>query len=469
MMDANGIAVYTFGWDTAFGLPVPDANKTIIDKKSSPKDFSYNDPQNYFKLSSTFGNWQICNGGSGKNVRFSIPLSNVDLTYTRTGTKVSCDSGTAVMEVNMHYVPHTEAAATDVKSNPFALKVNPNSKTPVQPAAVLVSLELSKDVGTVSQAIIEEGLKEWLNANLAEFDHIFSVVDLNRMIDKGQWGFVTPNYTSYAFLDNKDLASSVLGILTMTGNRTGEDLDEQISNSAIPAGSKAGFLVSQKRTMADLVKPAIMQAYTGLTNKNFLLNDAGTTLYLTDHTSVDITPVVHDEDSYQPVLKQLQVESDGQILTLQSYTETPIAPGITAQCWATNYYKIELGKCKNGQTLKFVESQPGDVIHKIHQSEGSIITVLIIAIVAAVALLILTVVTEGAALVVGGLIIGLILGADMILPDVIKAVNTDASPAIDLLLVNAVNPIKWTDSKDFKLDYASLNVSMQLGGDPLFI
>lgn len=467
MATSNDNAVYTFGWDTSFGIPVPDANKAIVDKDSSPKNFNY--AESTFSLSSDFGNWQICEGGSGKNIRFSIPLSNVVLTYTSNENTVTCDSGTAIMEVNMHYVPHTEAASDDVSSNPMALKVKPTSTSEEQPAAVLVSLILSKDVGTVSEAIIEEGLKTWLNENLGEFNHIFSVVDLNRMIDQGKWGFVTPNYTSYAFLDGKNLDESTLGILTMTGDRTGDDLANQISNDIIPDKSQAGFLISQKRTLSDLIRPAIEQAYTGLDNTNFLLNDAGTKLYLKEGVSVDIQPVEHDGSNYQPVLKQLSIESDGQILTLQSYTETEVASGITAQCTATNWYKIELGTSSNGQTLKFVESQPADIQHTIHRSEGSIITQLIIEIVAAVALAILTVVTDGAALIVGGLIIGLILGADMIVPDIIEAVNTDASPAIDLLMINAVDPIKWTDSSDFKLNYASLNVSMQLGGDPLFI
>ena len=463
----NGTAVYTFGWDTSFGIPVPDANKAIIDKKSSPTKFQYSE-EGSFSLASNFGNWQICKGGSGKNIRFSIPLSNIVLTYTSNGNTIKCDSGTAIMEVNMHYVPHTEASKNDVKSNPKALIVK-HTGTETQPAAVLVSLALSKDIGTVSQAIIEEGLKNWLNENLQEFNHVFSVVDLNRMIDQGKWGFVTPNYTSYAFLDGKDLDSCILGVLTMTGDRTGDDLANQIANDIIPQNSKAGFLVSQKRTLSDLVRPAIEQAYPGLNKDNFLLNEAGTKLYLKEGISVNIQKVEHNGSTYQPILKQLSVESDGQILTLQSYTETEVAAGITAQCTATNWYKIKLGNSKNGQTLQFVEAQPADIQHNIHRSEGSIITEIIIAIVAAVALLILTVVTDGAALIVGGLIIGLILGADTIVPTVIEAVNTDDSPAIDLLLINAVSPIQWTDSSDFKLDYASLNVSMQLGGDPLFI
>ncbi|PZF72469.1 TULIP family P47-like protein [Taibaiella soli] len=467
MLIADETPVFTFGWDTSFGIPVPDANKAIADKKSSPKNFNYSDDS--FTLSANFGDWQICNGGSGKNVRFSIPLLQIVLKYASNGKIVKCDSGTAIMEVNMHYVPHTEAALTDVPSKPHALVIKTTATSEEQPAAVLVSLQLSSDVGTVSEAIIEEGLRNWLNKNLDTFNHIFSVVDLDRMIDKGKWAFVTPNYTSYAFLDGKDLNSSILGVLTMTGDRKGDDLANQISNDIIPHSSKAGFVISQKRTLYDLVRPAIQQVYPGLTEDNFLINDAGTKLYLKDGITINLKEVKHNGSTYHPVLKQLSVEATGQILTLQSYTETEIVAGIVAACNTTNWYHIELGNSKNGQTLNFKEAQTSDVQHTIHQSEGSIITELIIAIIAAIALLILTIATDGAVLIAGGFIAGLIMGADMIVPEVIQAINTDDSPSIDLMLINAVNPIRWTDSKDFKLDYASLNVSMQLGGNPLFI
>ena len=91
------------------------------------------------------------------------------------------------------------------------------------------------------------------------------------------------------------------------------------------------------------------------------------------------------------------------------------------------------------------------------------------AVIAAVALIVLTVLTDGAALIIGGLVIGLLLGADQILPPLIEKVNGDDSPSLDLLRVNAIDPIKWPNSQAFKLDYGMLNVSLQLGGNPGFV
>ena len=128
-----------------------------------------------------------------------------------------------------------------------------------------------------------------------------------------------------------------------------------------------------------------------------------------------------------------------------------------------------LGTSDARQTLVFQEAQTPDIVHDIHQSPGSQLTQLIIEIVGTVALALLTVLTDGAALVVGGLVAGLLLGADQIVPAVIQKVNHDDSPDVDLLLVNAVGPIRWSDSRDFQLSSASLNMSLQLGGSPNFV
>jgi hypothetical protein len=461
----NDAAVYTYGWDTAFGIPIPQVNKAIVDKKSSPSRFSY--VEESFEVTADFGDWQITQGGDGKNVRFQIPLKDITLKYIKSGQQIQCPDGTAVIGVNLHYVPHV-AAEGDYRGKPHALVVKYKPDSSTQPVFILISLNLGGDVGDISKALIMEGLNNWGNEHLNEFCHIFNVVDLNRMIDKDQWGFVTPNYISYAYLDGATPDTSILGVLCMTGERTGENLAEQISENIIPKDSIAGFAVSQERTLKDLVCPAIRYAYKGLNDDNFVLNREGNELYLKEGVSIDLGPHEYKGSTYYPKLKQLKLESNGKLFTLTSYTETEVSPGITAICQATNWYTIDLGKSKKGQTLVFKEAQPGVVVHDIHHATGTTVTEIIVSIVAAIALIILTIVTDGAALIVGGLVICLIMGAVTLVPDIIDAVNTDASPAIDLLMVNAVDPIKWTGSSDFNLNYACQNVSMQLGGTPLF-
>jgi len=457
-------AVFTYGWDTAFAIPVPEVNKAIVDGKSSPHGFAVT--EDAYSVTGQFGDWQICPGGDGKAVRMSLPLKNLVIEYT--SGKSSTYDGHANVEVELHYIPHTTPTAA-AGANLKALVVNPTAPSPTEPPFSIVSLVLTPTPGTLTMALIRAALLDWGTAHLAEFAHVFTVVDLNVMVDHGQWGFVAPSFTSYAYLDGGSLAESTFAVLCMTGKRTGETLTEQVSPGAIPRGSKAGFIISQERTLYDLVRPSVMLAYPGLTDQNFLMNDDATELYLKEKTSVQLKPIKHGNDTFHPVLTQLSIKSNGNILTLTSFTSTEVAPGITATCQSTHWYTVTLGTSKNGQTLTFAEAQKASIEHQIHQSEGSIITQLIIALVATIVGIILVIVTEGAALVVGGLIVGLILGADKIVPAVIEQINKDDSPSIDLLLVNAVDPITWTASSKFTLKYASLNVSLQLGGNPGFL
>jgi hypothetical protein len=461
-------AVYTYGWDTAFAIPVPCVNKAIVDHKSSPAGFAM--AETSYSVSARFGDWQITQGGDGKAVRMRLPLSDVQLTFTTTGKLLQFQDGHATVELELHYVPHDGPGAdASTGGTPMALKANPTSNDPDRPVLSVIDLVLSPTPGTVAGALIQQALADWGSANLAEFAHVFSVVDLNRMVDQGQWGFVTPHYTSYAYLDGDTLDTSTFAVLCMTGDRDGSQLSEQISEAAIPPTTVAGFVVSQVRALVDLVRPAIIQAYPGLTNDNFLLNDDQTQLYLTSGTQVALPPVTQSGSVYYPQLENLTVESLGQVITLTSYTTTAVAAGITAWCTTVHQYTVTLAGSSNGQTLAFTSVGQPSIIHGITQSPGSQLTQLIIDIVAGVALLLLVILTDGAALVIGGLVLGLIIGADQLVPALIKKLNTDDSPAIDLMLVNAVDPIKWTASRDFKLQYASLNASLQLGGDPLFV
>jgi len=463
----SGYATSTHGWDTAFAIPVPDVNKAIVDKKSSPPNMSYTDPSSKATLSCDFGNWQITMGGDGENVRMEIPLTNIKLTYS-TGHSHTVPKGTAVAEIELEYLPHT-TQQEKTNGQPMALKPKTTSQDPLAPVFNVIDMVLDPDPGIVTHAVIQQTLTEWGCAHLAVFDHIFAVVDINRIVDKDNWAFVTPHYTGYAYLDGKSLEESLFGVLTMTGDRSGKDLTQQIAFNAIPPGSVSGFLISQVRTLLDLVRPAIMQAYPGLTNDNFLLSEDQETLYLTQGTTVDLKPVQHDGNTYYPKLTSLSLQSNGSIFTLTSHTTTEVVPGIIAENQATHWYTLKLGTCNNGQTLKFEQYQQPSIVHSIHQSPGSHVTQIIIDIVAALALIILTILTDGAALILGGLAIGLLIGATNIIPPLIEKANKDDSPSIDLLQVNAVDPITWPSSREFKLTYGSLNMSMQLGGDPQFI
>jgi len=474
MTSTTAQAVDTYGWDTVFTIPATEVNIAIVANHSSPTGFTYSDTYSPidgvtipYTVNVGFGDWQITAGGDGKNIRLSLPLLNATLEFTPPGKTYIFPTGTATIEVQLHYLADTDPSG----ATSYKLVVKAVADSPDNPVVCLVTSNYEGNPSAVQKALIESSLLTWCNANLAQFTHIFAAIELNSTIDQSQWGFVAPNYTSYAYLDKDNFNDSLFAVLCRTGDRTGEDLPQHIDANSIPTGSVAGFLVSQQRTLADLIRPAICAAYPGLTTGNFVLSTDGTTLSLREGATVNLPAVTQSGTNYYPVLKQMSVKASGQILQLDSYTETVIDSfyGITATCTATHWYTLGLGTSSKGQTLVFQQAQAPSIVHSIQQSADGANTEEIISIVATIALIILGILTEGAAFVASGLIVGLALGANQITPAVIEQVNQNDSPSIDLLLVNSVNPIQWTGSNKFTLDYASLNVSLQLGGNPNFV
>src|SRR5215207_1926028 len=154
---ADGVAVYTYGWDTAFAIPVHDVNKAIVDHKSSPAGFTT--AESTYSVKGSFGNWQITRGGDGKNLRMLLPLANVTLTYASTGKSFHFDSGAAVVEVELHYIPHTgPGAATD--GDPRALVVKTASNDVDAPVFSVIEMTLSPTPGTVTGALIQQALSD---------------------------------------------------------------------------------------------------------------------------------------------------------------------------------------------------------------------------------------------------------------------------------------------------------------------
>ena len=73
-----------------------------------------------------------------------------------------------------------------------------------------------------------------------------------------------------------------------------------------------------------------------------------------------------------------------------------------------------------------------------------------------------------AELYLAGVIPGLLIGLAQKAPDIIGAIGKMEAPSIDLLVLNTTDPVKWADSKDFRLTSVGLNDSLQMGGDPCF-
>lgn len=459
----------TFNWDTIFAIPISDVNQAIISKKSSPKGFEFKNTADKIYCKGDFGDWQLSMGGSGSLIRLTLPISNISGYFYNGDTKqtfICSGPVNAIIQVKLKFLPHTESSQSANDGTFHELVVRTESGDPKDPVTSLIVLEAGTSTFTpgIAKYAAESSITGWCNGNIAEFSHVFATVNLNKIIDKDAFAFCNPSYTSYAYLDRTNADNSLLGILCMTGGRTTENNIQEISPFTIPRGDESGFLISRKRFLADLIMPTFPLQWPNAKTSDFEITSDDNYIKLKESISIDLPDVEHNGSSYTPTLKTFSTQLQDEHLIVTSYTETDVFPGITAWCQSTKTYTISLGTSKNGQTILYNEVGTGVEEHGTYKSAGVEIAEWMIAIIAAIALIILGILTDGAAFVIGALVIGALSGLAAATPDIVSLVNTDDSPSIDLLSFNISHPIQWSDRKDYTLASAGLNGPLQLGG-----
>lgn len=450
----------TYGWDTVSAIPVPQVNAAIIATASSPRGFDY-EPEDGTspELHATFGPWQVTQGGDGRNLRMSVPMPSLTVGATAIADVV------ATIEITLAELPHAEGPPP-ARGSLRKLVARATTDDPINdPVVVVVDVSAPQPLGLIQKAVISAGFSAWANANLDEFTHIFTVVNIDEEVDSdAQWAFVTPSYVDYAYLDGDSAATSTFAVLCMTGGRSGDTLTSQVSPNAIPAGTGGGYLVSAERYLTDLMMPALGHCYSGLTSEDVSVASDASSVNLNPGATVSLAPVEHDGSSYRPQLTRLDILVRGQTVQITSQTRTEVSPGITAITDATHWYHIALATRSDGsQTLRYVEAQPASIQHSTEQAPGIEILKWMLIAATAIGVIVAGVLTDGAAFVVAAVVIGALGGLAAATPDIIATANTDDSPSVDALVANTTSPITWPEVA-FHLTDARLNESLQLGG-----
>lgn len=251
----------TNGWDTVYALYFPDVNTAIRVAKSSPPPFTFTDSGT--TLAGSFGDWQLSAGGDGENLHMSIPITSSTLTMT--GAPIACTLITVTIEVKLGWLSSDNTSTQQ-------LKVATTSDTP-QDAPVNI-LPSSTNYGTNKLSIMQQGvyialLGEWFNQSLKAFQHVFSTITLNTILDKNQgFQWMMPTSTLYAVVDKadstgaEDFDKSIFGVLCMTGNRTSPGV-HTVSPYAIPDGANSAFLISPERVLGDMFLPGLPYMFKG--------------------------------------------------------------------------------------------------------------------------------------------------------------------------------------------------------------
>jgi hypothetical protein len=475
----SGQVATTFGWDTVFAIRMRDVNTAIRKALPPPYPARFSQPFRSNTLGTipfrgTFGMWQMCAGGSGELVRFAVPLKSVEFDAPDESGKASTTAlgpARAVIEVRLSFLPHDVPTAALPSGSLHKLVVAASTRDPGQAPVTLVSLEFEKDPGdeTVTAAA-RSMLTDWFVGNLEAFTHVFSLVNLDRKADQGQFEWLLPTFTSYAFASNPSCADdSVLAILCMTQNRSADGLIAEVSEYAIPDGARSGFLLSRPRFLEEVVLPAIPHLFQGARPEDFTLSDARDEIRLAGSV-LPVQAVKGDDGKQYPAeLHDFHFSVDGECITIEATTKVTICHGVHAICSSRSRYRLVLINRAGGtQTLDYVRD--GEPVTHYDASEDTDITLWkgVIGLIGVVVGIAIAVLTDGAGAMIGLMVATLLIGLAQRAPDIVAAIGQSDAPSIDLLVLNTTDPVRWSDSKDFRLSWVGLNDSLQMGGDPGF-
>lgn len=461
----NAAEASTYGWDTAFVIRLKDVNEAISKYAVSPAGFEYTPTDRSCSVKASFGTWQLCQGGDGGEVHFNIPVPSGSLVWQ--GNTYPIVQATATIEVKLHYLPHTDPALT---GNPQKLVISTTAAGPDEPIVSVLNLAFAGQTPDfIPCALIKASLQAWLNLHLDTFNHIFSVVDLNRVVNQDQFKWLVPTYTAYAYRDGIDEEDSCLAVLSMTMGNSAAGLAEQVSANAIPDDSRSGFLISKERLYAQMILPALPHVFPGSASADFAVTDDKAAIV--NLQPINTKTVENAGTTYQPVVQKLRINLIGEELQIYTLTRVDVGLGAYAMIENTSFQRLKLATSANGtQTLTWENSRPAITDHWSEVDGGSSI---IIDIIALIVMAILAILTDGAALIVALLIVALIVGLMQAIPKTIASVVakevSDDSPSLSLLSLNATDPIRWPGGDKFKLNYVSLNGALQLGGNPGFV
>lgn len=468
---ALAVEADTLGWDTVSAARLPVVNKTLKTSDRYPKSFK-KEVQAGWSIEGDFAPWYLVRGGSGSIVFMRTPLKRASMTFPGQ-PELRFTDGSVTIQIKLHYLPQPPAPVpgTSGKKNgdPQYLTRNDKARSEDDPPVVIQTVSYGNAKPTeLQKALFEQALRVWFNENLGLFTYVFTVVNINARAAQGQFQWLKPTYTSYAYFNGVNEDSSYFGVLNMVEGHSAQDLSHQLPPSAIPPGGNGSLLISGPMFLEQMVLPGLPKAFEGSSPKDFEIAGGGSVIRNTK--TIRMHDIEVGKAGYTPYVQDFQFQVVGDEMQIHSRVKVNISPGIDAYVVSTSYYRLALVDKPDGtQTLDYVQSRPPRT-DSWHTTETWVkITQAIVTTVGAVAGVAATGIKVIAQKIVAIVIIAIITGVAAVLPwlvaEVLAGKAAEVLPSIGSLVAEALGPIDWPGSSGFRLKTAQLNGSLQLGGD----
>ena len=437
------------GWDVLSLVTISFVNTAIRVQGSSPTDMQV--LTDTLAVQAEFGIWQVTVGGSGNILMFNIPLTNMTGNVTKHGqpiTQFDYASLSARVQLSLKFVGGGSTGQ----------KLVLDSKSPPTTVDWLVDGDGQQLSDVLDDAFIKEALTTWLSNNLSQFDHVFASVDLDLSdTSDARWAFCKPSVVAHTYISGSSLTNSYLGLMYNTAGKTTPGSVAQIDPSFIPAGCQSSFMISPSLFLADFLAPAARQQFN-IPSQLFDVDTSQLTATLVAGAQVAMASVSTSHGTYQPHMTDLQLSIENSIITTYAKTSTKVLDKWYGTVTAFNVSQswMTLGLDSSGQSLVWTSTQSPINNHYTEQSRGFTVIQDILEAVGIFVLVVATVLTDGAALLVVGALVGVAQGGFQWALSDMESRNVNDAPGINDLVSNITLPAQWTSAGPFVVSKAGL-------------
>lgn len=388
-------SVSTFGWDTAYVASFPVVNQAILKQKSYPTSFDYKD-ETGIVISGKWTSWQLTPGGAGGDVQMICEVES----GTATGDNQNGDltNSQVVIQVNLKQV-----AAADPINDPTAkdngtaqnLVVN-TSATGLDPAVSIISSSYPKVTSVLLKDLLDSIFKNYFNANIGKFNHVFAVMNINEVADKDGFQWVKPTAIQYAVASPEDrkIEHSAFGLIAMVKKHPIQPSMQQAVDVRallnLPSGANSAFVISETMVAQNMLLRGAIATIQGSTASDFGFSKDGLSV-----TNVNDLVWGHFQTEDNGVISpkiaanNFVMRADDTYIYLEiTNANYETSPGVTVHMNMTQKFTYNTVQAKNGNYV-FIPDTQGfgnpSITANISLSEGLQITEIVMGAVAAIA------------------------------------------------------------------------------------
>lgn len=305
------------GWDTGYVTSFSNVNKTILEKKLYPENFTYkfeDDSMGFpllFNMKGTFDSWEITTGADGQNVNFILKISENSTFTNETGNTTFDFSSNAFLkvQVKLEYFNSTEKTIEDPTGlhdgNQVELRVKTDRDQNQNPPVVLVDSYYSEDLTSpLLNSIATSMFKEWLNENIDKFENIFSYFLLQETAKNEDFQWLKPTTAYYGVAsvedENKkpDLEKSVFSVMSMVENHVNKFPQHTVDARLLHAvNNESAFGIDMPLFVEKWVENALVAMQIG-TPEQFEKTDNG--LVISNKEKIKFATIENDSGNDVP-------------------------------------------------------------------------------------------------------------------------------------------------------------------------